>query len=206
MTVGAPPSLLPTQSPLAKVIPHPLRATLTCHSATPSRAVRGIELDISRAGDSGVALRYALAGEVSRLLVPTRKAPSRADRLSQHTCFELFCAAATGAAYYELNFSPSTDWAICRFTGYREGMANVEVQRAPQIVVDQHATGLELQVIIDLAALPELRGASAIHAAASAVIEDVDGSLSYWALTHPSRRPDFHHPDAFALALDRSDA
>jgi hypothetical protein len=33
----------------------------------------------------------------------------------------------------------------------------------------------------------------------SAVIEDIDGRLSYWALKHPPGKPDFHHPDSFAL-------
>ena len=37
----------------------------------------------------------------------------------------------------------------------------------------------------------------------SAVVEDVDGILSYWALRHPSGKPDFHHTDAFALQLDK---
>jgi len=35
----------------------------------------------------------------------------------------------------------------------------------------------------------------------SAVIEATDGSLSYWALEHPADKPDFHHPDSFALEL-----
>jgi hypothetical protein len=35
----------------------------------------------------------------------------------------------------------------------------------------------------------------------SAVIEAADGALSYWALRHPAGRPDFHHPDCFALDL-----
>ena len=34
-----------------------------------------------------------------------------------------------------------------------------------------------------------------------AVIEAVDGSVSYWALAHPAGKPDFHHPDGFALQL-----
>jgi hypothetical protein len=34
------------------------------------------------------------------------------------------------------------------------------------------------------------------------VIEDADGSLSYWALAHPPGRPDFHHTEAFALDLE----
>ena len=36
----------------------------------------------------------------------------------------------------------------------------------------------------------------------SAVIEDDSGALSYWALRHPPGKPDFHHPDAFAMELD----
>ena len=35
----------------------------------------------------------------------------------------------------------------------------------------------------------------------AAVIEATDGSLSYWALAHPSDKPDFHHPDSFVLEL-----
>jgi hypothetical protein len=35
----------------------------------------------------------------------------------------------------------------------------------------------------------------------SAVIEAVDGAMSYWALAHPSAKPDFHHPDSFVLDL-----
>jgi len=38
------------------------------------------------------------------------------------------------------------------------------------------------------------------------VIEERNGALSgafsYWALRHPLQRPDFHHPDGFALELD----
>ena len=34
-----------------------------------------------------------------------------------------------------------------------------------------------------------------------AVIEENDGRLSYWALRHAPGKPDFHHPEAFALEL-----
>jgi hypothetical protein len=50
-----------------------------------------------------------------------------------------------------------------------------------------------------LLALP---GASALRLALSAVIEETDGHLSYWALAHPAERPDFHHRDGFVLALE----
>ena len=42
--------------------------------------------------------------------------------------------------------------------------------------------------------------------ALSAVIEELDGTKSYWALAHPPGKPDFHHPDCFALTLGAPDA
>jgi hypothetical protein len=35
----------------------------------------------------------------------------------------------------------------------------------------------------------------------SAVVEEKNGVLSCWPLKHPPGKPDFHHPDAFALEL-----
>ena len=37
-------------------------------------------------------------------------------------------------------------------------------------------------------------------------IEETDGTLSYWALAHPSPKPDFHHPDGFVLELPQPPA
>ncbi len=41
-----------------------------------------------------------------------------------------------------------------------------------------------------------------VSIALSAVIEETDGTKSYWALRHPPGPPDFHHPDCFALTLE----
>jgi hypothetical protein len=35
----------------------------------------------------------------------------------------------------------------------------------------------------------------------SAVIEEADGTISYWAVAHPDGKADFHHRDCFALML-----
>ena len=40
----------------------------------------------------------------------------------------------------------------------------------------------------------------------SVVIEDTDGTKSYWALAHPPGAPDFHHPTCFAATLPAPDA
>ena len=39
----------------------------------------------------------------------------------------------------------------------------------------------------------------------SAVIEEVNGRKSYWALAHPVGKPDFHHNDCFTLELSVSE-
>ena len=36
-------------------------------------------------------------------------------------------------------------------------------------------------------------------------VVETDDELSYWALAHPPGRPDFHHPDCFALAVAAPD-
>jgi hypothetical protein len=35
----------------------------------------------------------------------------------------------------------------------------------------------------------------------SAVLEENDGTKSYWALAHPGDKPDFHAPGCFAARL-----
>jgi len=47
-----------------------------------------------------------------------------------------------------------------------------------------------------------LPGASSLRLALSAVVEETDGRLSYWAIAHPGERPDFHHRDGFVLPLE----
>jgi hypothetical protein len=39
------------------------------------------------------------------------------------------------------------------------------------------------------------------RAGLSAVIEEKDGTKSYWAIAHPAEKPDFHDPACFALPL-----
>jgi hypothetical protein len=56
---------------------------------------------------------------------------------------------------------------------------------------------LELDVI-----LPERWENDVYVLAISAVIEETNGTKSYWALAHPPGAPDFHHPDCFTLQLE----
>ena len=117
----------------------------------------------------------------------------------QHTCFEAFARGSSGTAYYEFNFAPSTLWAAYRFDGYRSGMAVADEINAPRIDVQSNAGHFMLNASLN--ALPD----DAIwRLGLSAVIEETNGRKSYWALTHPPGKPDFHHADSFALELPTS--
>jgi len=164
--------------------------------------VRSIEAHALRT-PATLELRFTLEGEIAGLALPTARASRRADRLWQHTCFEAFIAAEGDAGYVELNFSPSTEWAIYRFSSYREGMAGVDTAQPPSITVTSESNRLILDAAIDLEPLAELRDSSALRVALCAVVEETDRGLSYWALAHPAGKPDFHHAAGFALALRR---
>ena len=108
-------------------------------------------------------------------------------------------------AYCELNFSPSEEWAAFGFSAYREGMSPISLQRDPSIAVSVSEDRLALDAIVGPEILLALPGASSPRLALSAVVEETDGRLSYWALTHPAERPDFHHRDGFVLPLEHPD-
>src|SRR5712671_2252466 len=179
------------------------RAVLTAHPSTPSDAVRSLGVQL-RAEEPGILVfQYSLDAEMSRVRVPLSGAGGRADDLWKHTCFEAFVAPADAPGYpgyHEFNFSPSFDWAIYRFSGYLEGMSPAEIGRAPEISVRRRDDGLELQSTVCLEQLADLRCAR-LRIALAAVIEDENGRLSYWGLRHPPGKPDFHHPDGFALEV-----
>jgi hypothetical protein len=179
-------------------------AVLTAHRSTPSDAVRSLEVSV-RAEVPGILMfQYSLDAVMSRVRVHQSGAGGRADDLWKHTCFEAFVAPADGPGYHEFNFSPSLDWAAYRFSAYREGMSLAETGRPPEISVRRGDDGLELESAVRLGHLAGLRDARHLRIALAAVIEDEKGRLSYWGLRHPPGKPDFHHPDGFALEVARS--
>ena len=141
-------------------------------------------------------LSFSIEGEMRKLRIPEPRAPRIAERLWQHTCCEMFVARQGEAGYHEFNFSPSGEWAAYAFTAYRAGAMLRDAALAPQISVTQSARRLTLECRVRADASGSLK------LALCAVIEELDGRLSYWALRHAPGKPDFHHRDAFALELD----
>jgi hypothetical protein len=183
----------------------PYKLELQRHPATPAQAVRSIEVLAGWGKGEVLALTFALEGDLALLRIPAPQPPRRADRLWQHTCFEAFLRHKGESAYCEFNFAPAGEWAAYGFRRYREGTSLMQAWD-PCIAVRRTGERLELDAIIRLECLPPGQPRTQVQLALSAVVEDEQGMLSYWALTHPPGRPDFHHPDAFALELERPDA
>jgi hypothetical protein len=172
---------------------------LVCHGDCSPGPVRGISVIPLRTTGGALAIRYRLEADAKRLRVPWPTAPRRVDGLWRHTCFEAFVARAGKEAYHEFNFSPSGEWASYSFRRYREGGSNLAGDFNPNIRVRVNSDRLELSAMIPQVFLPSGPAGVPLRIGLSAVTEDRDGSLSCWALRHPPGKPDFHHPDAFAL-------
>ena len=170
---------------------------LTPHLSTPCPAVHGISVRLDNLDGGGLGLAYTLTGDLAALRIPEPAAPSRQDGLWRHTCFEVFISPEGDSAYREFNFSPSGAWAAYAFRDYRDGSV-LELATPPAIAYQSLDTKLELSARLPGAVMPE---GSRFRLGLSAVVESSDGNLSYWALSHPPGRPDFHHTDAFVLTL-----
>lgn len=175
--------------------------TLVGYPAPRSDAMRGIDIRVRREPPDILAFQYVLRAEMPHIRVPPSRPAARTDGLWKHTCFEAFIAPPGGRGYYELNFSPSRQWAIYRFDAYREGMSPSDVTLPPQLAVRHLDDRLELDATVMLPDFTALQGARALKLALSAVVEDDSGTLSYWALKHAPGKPDFHHSDGFVLEL-----
>ena len=174
----------------------PIVQALTPFPPAEPGPVRALEVHVLEATASTLALRYRLDGALDQLRIPPSRASRHTDELWRHTCFEAFLRSRDSAAYYELNVSPSTEWALYSFTGYRQGMAPVNGAAPPDVRMQRTAHRLQMDVRLDLRSLSRVSSL-----ALAAVVEDQNARLSYWALRHPPGKPDFHHPDSFALEL-----
>jgi hypothetical protein len=173
----------------ARTAPAPT-AILQPHPDARRTPATGVAVHVERDGLL-LWLRFVVEGEVDQIAWPAEARPGRADDLWRHTCFEAFVATDDG--YIEYNLSPSSQWASYRFDGPRAGMRTAEEAAAVE-GMDGSSDLVALEARIELP-----HGANRLGL--SAVIESVDGDISYWALTHPCSRPDFHHPDSFVLDL-----
>jgi hypothetical protein len=171
------------------LVPHP--------STPPSDPPFKVWVNIDHAGTLGAMattnIWFCVGAPAARFVIPESGEPKRADELWKRTCLEAFLQRSDDIGYREWNFAPSGDWAAYDFTGVREGMATAEVA-VPYVRMEDNLTWWALGATIAVEAGKWQLGLSA-------VLDEKDGAKSYWALAHPSEKPDFHNPGCFIARL-----
>lgn len=177
------------------------RAFLTCHPQTPCALVDSIEVWVSVAPPCWLRLSYRIRGQISALRIPSRRPGERTDGLWRHTCCEAFMQISGEVGYWECNLSPSTQWALYRFSDYRTGMTPVPNAHPVVIRCHEGRNHLDLGAILDFKPFRLPTGAQGLRLGLTSVIETGEGGFSFWALSHPAGQPDFHHPAGFTLSI-----
>jgi len=165
------------------------------------RPAESLEVTVSVVRDDcSLALSFHIQGDVSSLSIPeTVAVPARCDGLWRATCCECFFKQEGNDAYYEANVSPGGNWNLYSFRSYRAGMQEAGGEGAirSETVIGKREVVLSCRVCLAGLAIT----GNALTVGVSCVFGHTDGTKSYWALSHPGREPDFHHPGAFGLRL-----
>ena len=166
------------------------------HPDTPPVSIRAVQIALT--GDADEILLTVKVDGAESLAIPDWQTPTRADNLWKATCFEMFLNPAGTQQYFEFNFSPSSQWAAYRFDSYRQNMRNVHLPIDPHVERGIEAgEDFVIEVDLDLTSIPS----GSLNMNLSAVIEELDGTKSYWALAHAPGPPDFHNSDCFIATL-----
>ena len=177
------------------------------HPCDPSQEMLRIDVGVRYFAGSRIVFSYRLHGALEHLQIPASQPPARDNGLWKHTCCEAFVGLANDTAYREFNFSPSGQWAAYDFSDYRQRIPSDPIIDPPHIVSRSLDDCFELEAAIPLASLPAAEDGKHWEIGLSTVAKTVDTKtgvehLSYWALAHPSSRPDFHHRKGFILQLE----
>ncbi len=177
-----------------------MQLNLVPHPATPPSAPAfKVWATVDHAASFGAMattnIWFGIGAPLARFVLSAALEPARADNLWRSTCFEAFLKSDGMEAYREWNFAPSGNWAAYDFSGYREGMGQADVAAPPYIRLEDNLTWWTLGATVSVESEPHWQ------LGLSAVLEEKDGTKSYWALSHPAEKPDFHHADCFTARL-----
>jgi len=161
---------------------------LVAHPDMPPGAIRSVGAEVYLDGDE-LLLTFTVEG-LEHVALPDRATSSRTDGLWKTTCCEMFLAPVGSDAYFEFNYSPSTQWAAYRFESYRAGNRDLPLSVAPHVDRESACLAAVVQTLSDLPPGP-------FQMSLTAVIEETDGTKSYWALAHAPGPPDFHNRATF---------
>lgn len=153
----------------------------------------------NRLNKHSIELSYVIAGNIENIRFDTpADHPKRTDELWKKTCFEAFIKPDDTSSYWEYNLSPSGNWAIYGFRDYREEQFDELSLSIPAIQFDRQGEQITLRSQIPL---PEPLIKKNLNFGLSAVVQDINGDIYYYALQHTKSQPDFHAHDSFSIAM-----
>ncbi len=139
-------------------------------------------------------LNYQISGNLENLiLAQINQKIKRADKLWQNTCFEAFLKLKDSPEYIELNLSPFSAYNAYLFTGYRQGMQEIKIAD-----INMDSAMLKNQYSFNA----EIKFAESYFFESfsmTAILKLQSTKTTHWAITHASKKADFHLPDSFIL-------
>ena len=146
-----------------------------------------------------LTITYKLTDASKIVSLDPHSNPTRQFDLWEHTCFEFFLGLKNSSQYWEFNLSLAGHWNIFHFLKYRENIAEEMAFSSLPFRVSQQNDILELHLEVNLQ--PIILPHQSLDVGITAVIEDRNHQLSYWALTHPAQAADFHQRDSFLISI-----
>lgn len=162
---------------------------------------------VARDGNT-LFVTYVLTGDLEKVVLPPlNSSANRAEKLWEETCFELFLGVGLERAkdllYREFNLSPSGAWNVLTLQGYRYATKEEPSFEALPFTAEQTDAELSLKADIDISAIADNTQPIRLGVSAVLIVKDAEGKEheTFWAVTHPTSKPDFHHPNSFKLSL-----
>ena len=180
-----------------KVISEKTSLPLRPFADTKAAGALALEFSVRRL-EAAIDVAFKLEGAESLYFPKPARAPERRDELWKRTCLEIFVGPADASAYLEMNLSPSGDWNVYAFDGYREGMRPADAE----VVLARSTEGQWLRAAtVRGPDVTKLLGCGDLVMSATSVLEYSNGEREYWALAHAGQKPDFHLRQSFVLKI-----
>ena len=115
--------------------------------------VSAVTARVDRFSEDLLILYYEIVGDIDQLRCRRSGAPHTPTDCGNTPASKLFVRPEGARNYVELNFSPSSEWAVYRFDDYRRGMTPVEPPHAPKIICRRREDRLEADVDVHCSGL-----------------------------------------------------
>ena len=152
--------------------------------------------------DHKIKLVYTIVAGARNILISK---PSfehhRLIGLWSSTCFEFFIKSPDSSSYCEFNFSTEGHWNCFFFKEPGVQLKEYKSMQRPEIKTNNNPDRFSMSIEIELKNLPStLCIKESIEFSLTTVIEDKHNKLSYWALKHMDKAPNFHNFKSFQKA------